>query len=255
MSATWSIAKGRFERFVACSCVRASSSTTQLLIGTRPGRVTRGSVAATSLVSSVTAVDVSVSVSDVMAPDLRPAVLWRYGPPGMGERGQNEDRSLDGTGRRWRAAGQAYPEGALRPSIPFPRRAGTTNRPRAKVADRAAVAGRDFRCFISGPRSLMAHAGRVGAGGPRYDPLSSAHTANGGVFGRGGRRDEGPPAATGSTGRRCRDHGRCRRHSALCGDLPDGPQWLDQLRACSRAGESGSDSPLGHRRGNPCAGG
>src|SRR4029079_10092527 len=86
MSATWSIAKGRFERFVACSCVRASSSTTQLLIGTRPGRVTRGSVAGTSLVSSVTVVDVSVSVSDVIAPDLRPAVLWRYGLPGVGAR-------------------------------------------------------------------------------------------------------------------------------------------------------------------------
>src|SRR6266508_4553909 len=71
MSATWSIANGRFDRFLACSTVPLSRSTAQLLIGTRPGLLTRGSLAVTSLRSTAEAastdVDVSVSVSDDMA--------------------------------------------------------------------------------------------------------------------------------------------------------------------------------------------
>src|SRR6266508_2698875 len=70
MSATWSIAKGRFERFLACSTVPPSRSTAQLLIGTRPGLVTRGSLMVTSVRATAEAastdVDVSVSVSDDM---------------------------------------------------------------------------------------------------------------------------------------------------------------------------------------------
>src|SRR6266511_4642781 len=70
MSATWSIAKGRFDRFLACSTVPASRSTAQLLIGTRPGLLARGSLVVTSVRSMAEAastdVDVSVSVSDDM---------------------------------------------------------------------------------------------------------------------------------------------------------------------------------------------
>src|SRR6266508_6451696 len=109
MSATWSIAKGRFDRFLACSSVPASRSTAQLLIGTRPGLLTRGSLMVTSVRSTAEAastdVDVSVSVSDDMAPDLRPALTVADCPPGVEAR-QNEDRPLaSGTGRRWSARG------------------------------------------------------------------------------------------------------------------------------------------------------
>src|SRR6266498_5885235 len=71
MSATWSIAKGRFDMFLACSTVPASRSTAQLLIGTRPGLLTRGSLMVTLVRSTAetasTDVDVSVSISDDMA--------------------------------------------------------------------------------------------------------------------------------------------------------------------------------------------
>ena len=65
MSATWSIANGRFDTLVACSSVRGSSSPAHDLIGTCPGLVTMGRAVAVALAAVV---DVSeVSMVDMIA--------------------------------------------------------------------------------------------------------------------------------------------------------------------------------------------
>src|SRR2546426_12746617 len=85
-------------------------------------------------------------------PDLRPAMAVADCPPGVEARQNETGPWVQGPVEGGAPAEQAYPRRTLRPSIPFPRRAATTNRPIANLADRAAVSRRAFCFVISGPR-------------------------------------------------------------------------------------------------------
>ena len=166
MSATWSIANGRFDTLVACSSVRGSSSPAHDLIGTRPGLVTMGRAVAVALAAVV---DVSeVSMVDMIA-----------GPPAstVGDvhpvgGGQNETGSSDGGAGR-KAAGRSRALPLSMPPIGLqPMTAGsadTTTKPNAWSAFRSVESYRGWRLVITGlVLSWTSHAGgRIGTDGGR----------------------------------------------------------------------------------------
>ena len=107
MSATWSIANGRFDRLVACSSVPSSSGNAQDLMGTPPGLATQAAASLRSRLSRAR----SITSSETWLLDLRPALLTSN----LTTRCTNENRPLvGGAGRKAAGCRTRYPCRCLR---------------------------------------------------------------------------------------------------------------------------------------------